>query len=348
MRGKIEAFWKSQILPFPEPGVRLIKQDQAEAFARQVDDYRVELDDAVAELDRHFGELKRAARERLGSLYNDQDYPETLRGLFAVSYDFPSVEPPDYLVALSPQLYEQERERVASRFEEAVRLAEEAFLAEFGRLVAHLTERTTGANDDGTAKVFRDSAIDNLVEFFNRFRQLNVRSNDAARRPGRRGAAGRARGRAAGAAGQRGAAPEGRVGPGAGGVVAGRPARRSAPPEDHPQRRHQGGVVMQLVVTPAGAVRCLYDEAIDLAALGRLEITRASHVEPGAGGRWSADLTPVGGPVLGPFDHRSAALEAERGLARSELARAARLNSLSSSCPVLPVRITTTDCPGAP
>ncbi len=177
IRGKIEAFWKTQSLPFPEPGVRLIRQDQAEAFARQVDDYKVELDDAVAELDRHFGELKRAARDRLGSLFNPEDYPESLRGLFAVSYDFPSVEPPDYLVALSPQLYEQERERVASRFEDAVRLAEEAFLAEFARLVAHLTERTTGANADGTAKVFRDSAIDNLVEFFNRFRRLNVRSN---------------------------------------------------------------------------------------------------------------------------------------------------------------------------
>src|SRR5207244_1154042 len=93
VRGKIEAFWKSQSLPFPEPGVRLIPQDQVEAFARQVDDYRVELDDAVAELDRHFGELKRLARERLGSLYDPADYPETLRGLFAVSYDFPSVEP---------------------------------------------------------------------------------------------------------------------------------------------------------------------------------------------------------------------------------------------------------------
>ena len=90
VRGKIEAFWKSQSLPFPEPGVRLIRQDQAEAFARRVDDYKTELEDAVAELDRHFEELKRAARERLGSLYNDQDYPETLRGLFAVSYDFPS------------------------------------------------------------------------------------------------------------------------------------------------------------------------------------------------------------------------------------------------------------------
>lgn len=59
-----------------------------------------------------------------------------------------------------------------------MRLAEEAFLAEFGRLVAHLTERVSGTNEDGTPKVFRDSAIGNLVEFFDRFRQLNVRSSE--------------------------------------------------------------------------------------------------------------------------------------------------------------------------
>jgi hypothetical protein len=177
VRGKIGAYWKSQSLPFPEPGVRLIRQSEAEAFARQLEDYKIELDDAVAELDRHFGELKRAARERLGSLYNEADYPETLRGLFAVAYDFPSVEPPSYLVALSPQLYEQEQARIAARFEEAVRLAEQAFLEEFARLIEHLTERISGTNEDGTPKVFRDSAVGNLAEFFERFRTLNVRSN---------------------------------------------------------------------------------------------------------------------------------------------------------------------------
>ncbi len=178
IRGKIDQLWKSQSLPFPEAGIRLIKQDQVEPFARQVDDLRVELADAVAELDRHFGELKQAARQRLGSLFNADDYPESLEGLFAVAYDFPSFEPPGYLVALSPGLYEQEQARVSARFEEAVRLAEEAFLADFARLVAHLRERLSGTNDDGTPKVFRDSAIGNLTEFFQRFRQLNVRSND--------------------------------------------------------------------------------------------------------------------------------------------------------------------------
>ena len=69
---------------------------------------------------------------------------------------------------------------------------------------------------------------------------------------------------------------------------------------------------MHLVVDRAGRVRCVYGECIDLATLGRAEITRASSVEPDEHGRWTADLRHVGGPVLGPFARRSAALEAER------------------------------------
>ena len=66
---------------------------------------------------------------------------------------------------------------MVSRFEEAVKMAEQAFAEDFGKLVAHLTERLTGA-DDGRPKVFRDSVVGNLQEFFERFRSLNVRSNE--------------------------------------------------------------------------------------------------------------------------------------------------------------------------
>ena len=69
---------------------------------------------------------------------------------------------------------------------------------------------------------------------------------------------------------------------------------------------------MKLIVKPDGTVRAIYDETIDLAVLGRPTIARASHVEPDEQGRWLADLSPVDGPVLGPFDHRSEALKAER------------------------------------
>ncbi len=69
---------------------------------------------------------------------------------------------------------------------------------------------------------------------------------------------------------------------------------------------------MQLLVQTDGEVRCLYDESIALRQLGSLSIARGSHVEPDHEGRWLADLSPVGGPNLGPFDQRSEALHAER------------------------------------
>ena len=44
--------------------------------------------------------------------------------------------------------------------------------------MGHLSERVGGTGEDGKPKVFRDSAIGNLGAFFERFRLLNVRSND--------------------------------------------------------------------------------------------------------------------------------------------------------------------------
>jgi hypothetical protein len=58
------------------------------------------------------------------------------------------------------------------------------------------------------------------------------------------------------------------------------------------------------------------DELADLLNLGEFVVARASHVEPlkMLDGRqcWTADLSPVNGPHLGPYDLRSHALDAER------------------------------------
>ena len=68
---------------------------------------------------------------------------------------------------------------------------------------------------------------------------------------------------------------------------------------------------MTLFIASDGTARAVYDEAIDLAVLGTLRISRASAVEPDASGRWTADLRACEGPVLGPFALRSQALAAE-------------------------------------
>ena len=68
---------------------------------------------------------------------------------------------------------------------------------------------------------------------------------------------------------------------------------------------------MRLIAGPTGRLRCVYGETINLHSLGKVSIRRGSHVEPEPEGRWFADLAPVDGPRLGPFEHRSSALAAE-------------------------------------
>lgn len=65
-----------------------------------------------------------------------------------------------------------------------------------------------------------------------------------------------------------------------------------------------------------GTVEGIYSDAVPYRALaaalgGTLTTARASHVEPTDDSRWAADMEPSGGPVLGPFDTRQAALDAE-------------------------------------
>ena len=77
---------------------------------------------------------------------------------------------------------------------------------------------------------------------------------------------------------------------------------------------------MQIVIKPSGVFISVYNDSLDCGEFGRPQIRRASHVEPDASGRWFADLSPVDGPKLGPFDKRSEALEAELEYVNSMLA----------------------------
>jgi hypothetical protein len=68
----------------------------------------------------------------------------------------------------------------------------------------------------------------------------------------------------------------------------------------------------KLIRVGGGRVTMIYsDDDAQLLAQGRCSVTRASHVEPAEGGGWTADMTPVGGPILGPFTLRSEALDKE-------------------------------------
>lgn len=69
----------------------------------------------------------------------------------------------------------------------------------------------------------------------------------------------------------------------------------------------------EIIVEPNGMARFIYGDDIAevMRDVGLLSVDRASHVEPTSDGQWSADMSPVGGPELGPFTTRREALATE-------------------------------------
>ena len=170
------SLWKGMTLAYIEPGVRLLRRSDVAEFDSRISIIRSDLQEAVQQLDQCYGELVEQARGQLGHLFDSRDYAASMSDLFALSWDYPSVTPPNYLRTVSPELYEQECQRVRGKFEETVALAEQLFAEELTGLVNHLAERLSG-NADGKPKVFRDTAVTALNSFFTRYQHLNIRSN---------------------------------------------------------------------------------------------------------------------------------------------------------------------------
>ena len=176
LKSQASAYWRSMTLPYPQDGIRLMRQADIPAFEEKMREFKEQLAAAAANLQLEYETLKDAAREKLGDLFNPEDYPPTLEGVFELRWEYPPVEPPNYLMTFNPELYAQEQTRIQQRFETAVIMAEDAFAEQLNDMVNHLIERLTD-KPDGERKVFRNAAVENLKEFYANFRQMNVRSN---------------------------------------------------------------------------------------------------------------------------------------------------------------------------
>ncbi|MCH8188740.1 MAG: hypothetical protein IIB66_08575 [Proteobacteria bacterium] len=176
LQSRATGLWRGMTVPYPEPGIRLIRKDRVGDFEDAARDLQSDLAPALDTLQGVYRELRDRAERDLGELFNASDYPDRIDGSFRIWWDFPSVEPPDYLRTLNPALWQRQHDLIAGQFSQAVGMLEQAFAAELAGMVEHLAERL-GGDDDGKPKVFRDSAIENLRDFFGRFADLSIGSS---------------------------------------------------------------------------------------------------------------------------------------------------------------------------
>lgn len=174
-RNEIRRYWLSVTLPY-QRGLRLLPISAVADVEAELTRHADELRQLAAGLVEIHSELIEDARARLGRLFNPADYPDTLADCFRVAFAFPSVRPPDYLATLAPEVYERESERIRAQFNRAAELAETALASEFGSMLERITFTLRGADTDGRPRIFRDSMVENLRDFFQRFQFLRIGS----------------------------------------------------------------------------------------------------------------------------------------------------------------------------
>ena len=173
------AYWKANTMPYShaEKGIRLIRRSLVPQFEQRMTELVDELSEAVVDAQEHLeDEILPEARERLQELFDPADYPGSLLGQWKFDWEYPNVEPPEYLLQLNPELYHAEKTRIEARFSEALQAAEEVLAKEFGSMLQKLAERLT-PSEDGKRKTFQYTRVTQLQEFFQRFQYLSVGSN---------------------------------------------------------------------------------------------------------------------------------------------------------------------------
>jgi hypothetical protein len=144
--------------------------DVYDHIAEVVEEYRAKVEEFLlvypAQVER--------AREHLADQFQQDNYPtvETLRAAFWIDHqllDFgvPSAE------KIGRELWAREKERAERSWADAVGEIQEALRSAFRGLVGHLAERLE-PNADGSKKIFKDTAVEKLVEFIDLFKNRNL------------------------------------------------------------------------------------------------------------------------------------------------------------------------------
>jgi hypothetical protein len=169
--------WQAYTIKY-EDGIRLVRTDRIQWLVDQIGLLRGQLEVAKAELYDAWDDVKLEARERLGDLYVASDYAFDPRDAVWILLTFPSVDPDRRLLQVAPEIFESEKKRIEAKLQEAATIAEAGLQEQLAELVGSLAERLSeGEREDGKKRYVRQAAIDEIVEFSNRFRAVSVGSN---------------------------------------------------------------------------------------------------------------------------------------------------------------------------
>lgn len=160
-------------------GFWLIAKSYTKRLREMLAKFKVERQMYVDQFITEYPDMQKAAKERLGNLYNEADYPsvDEMKFLFSISWKFLEYGVPSDLKNFDPELHEEEVRKYAQEVRNVGNDLVVLMREQAAKVVAHLVERLT-TEPGKKKKTFKAASIDNVEEFLKFFEVKNAITQD--------------------------------------------------------------------------------------------------------------------------------------------------------------------------
>ena len=164
---------KQYSLPFPIMSIQLVPKKYIGTVEEILQNQQEKFLDRIEEFIGIYSEAREEAKQALGDLFNETDYPIDIRKKFKFSWQFLALQVPSKTTILSPEIYEREKDRFESLMRETRELCQQALRTEFTDLLHELTEKLS-TDADKSKKIVSNSMFNKLNEFFGELETRNI------------------------------------------------------------------------------------------------------------------------------------------------------------------------------
>ena len=159
-------------LPFPITGLYLVPKESIETVESKLQFFRDRFWEKVNEFESIYDEARQEARQILGELFDSEEYPDDITTKFRFEWKFVTLTMPGKDTILSPEIYEQEKQKFISMVDEAREMGIRALHQELSDNVAYLMDRLSGNN--GKGKILKSAMFNRMNAFLEDLETKNV------------------------------------------------------------------------------------------------------------------------------------------------------------------------------
>ncbi len=110
-------------LPFPITGLTLVPKECLSTVEDCLLKRQEEFWHEVGQFEQTYEQARQSARQSLGDLFNELDYPRSIRRKFGFDWQYLTIETPGKYQILTPEIYERERVKFETMMEETRQIA---------------------------------------------------------------------------------------------------------------------------------------------------------------------------------------------------------------------------------